>query len=311
MATPYARLNKTQIGQLIGSFMEAPILSFDLLSGGSENTNYLVRTDLEEYVLVICEQKSLEQAAELASFLLYLETQGFQTSRIISTISGESVVTFQGKPVMLRSFLKGRIRKDLSPMLLKTIGSQLGRLHKIEAPEYLPRQLDYGQQAFHKVSEYAAGSAFEKWLQDVLCYLKPYLQQDLPRCLIHSDLFWNNVIITEDRQAMIMDFEEATYYYRIYDLGMAFIGCCSDQESVSRAKITAFMDGYSTEIQLSQQELDALQAFTIYAGASMTFWRHRNFNFVKPDPARYDHYLGLKVLVDGLMNKQEEFSAFF
>ena len=58
------------------------------------------------------------------------------------------------------------------------------------------------------------------------------------------------------------------------------------------------MKGYCREIQLLDIELNALQAFTVYAGAAMTFWRHQNFNYIKPDPKLSNHYLDLQVLSD-------------
>jgi hypothetical protein len=49
-----------------------------------------------------------------------------------------------------------------------------------------------------------------------------------------------------------------------------------------------------------------MKAFTIYAGASMTFWRHQNFNYVKPNIKMSNHYLGLKVLVDDIVKQSDD-----
>jgi Ser/Thr protein kinase RdoA (MazF antagonist) len=58
------------------------------------------------------------------------------------------------------------------------------------------------------------------------------------------------------------------------------------------------LKGYGQEIKLLDLELNALQAFTVYAGAAMTFWRHKNFNYTRPDSKLSNHYMGLKVLAD-------------
>ena len=130
---------------------------------------------------------------------------------------------------------------------------------------------------------------------------------DLPKAFIHSDLFWSNIIIQADGPAIfIMDFEEATYYYRVFDIGMTIIGICAEGKEINLEKAQHLLRGYQSETTLSSQELEALRAFTVYAGTAMTFWRHRNFNYVKPDPAMFDHYLGLKVLVDFMMEQDAD-----
>ena len=72
-------------------------------------------------------------------------------------------------------------------------------------------------------------------------------------------------------------------------------------------KIKSLLDGYQSEIKLSEEEINSLKAFTIYAGASMTFWRYHNFNYVKPNINMSTHYMGLKVLVDDIVNKADDF----
>lgn len=132
-------------------------------------------------------------------------------------------------------------------------------------------------------------------------FIKGNIQKDLPKALIHADIFSDNVIIGEDDSSVvIIDFEESAYYYRIFDIGMMIIGTCAEGSLINLDKVGYMLKGYQREIKLLDAETKALQAFTVYAGAAMTFWRHYNFNYVKPDPKLSNHYLGLKVLVDDI-----------
>ena len=79
---------------------------------------------------------------------------------------------------------------------------------------------------------------------------------------------------------------------------MTIIGICAEESIINLEKAGYILKGYKQEIDLLDKEIDALQAFTVYAGAAMTFWRHINFNYTKPDPKLSDHYLGLKILTD-------------
>jgi len=295
----YTSLTTNEIEAILAKKNINNISSFKLLYGGSENTNYLINAKNDKYVLTICEQKSENKARELAHLLEHLEKHDFETSKIIRNTNNEAVTLWKGRPILLKKFIEGKNLKDLPYQLIELIGRELGKLHKIEAPEYLPKQLGYGKEQFGNVEKYAANSSFDVWLKEKLKYVSPYFSSNLPKAFIHSDVFWDNVIISEDESSIvIMDFEDSAYYYRVFDIGMMIIGICGEGKTVNFEKARYILKGYLQEIQLLDIEINALQAFTVYAGASMTFWRHINFNYTKPDSNLSNHYLGLKVLTD-------------
>ena len=55
-------LNEIEIREILAKFDIHNISSFELLGGGSENTNYLVKSDNRKYVLCIFEQKTEKNA---------------------------------------------------------------------------------------------------------------------------------------------------------------------------------------------------------------------------------------------------------
>lgn len=295
----YTSLTMHEVEAILANFSIKNINSFKVLSGGSENTNYVINVENDKYVLTICEQKSDKKARELAHLLEHLEKHHFETSKIIRNKRNEAVIVWRGKPIMVKKFIDGRIIKDLPHHLIELIGRELGKLHKIEVPEYLPQQISIGKEQFVNVKKYAANSLFDIWLKAKLDYVSPYFSSNLPKAFIHGDVFCDNVIISEDESTVtIMDFEESAYYYRVFDIGMMIIGICGEGKTVNLEKASYLLKGYGQEIQLLDIEINALQAFTVYAGAAMTFWRHLNFNYTKPDSKLSNHYLGLKVLTD-------------
>ena len=288
-----------EIEDILANVSIKDISSFKVLSGGSENTNYLINAKNDKYVLTICEQKSDKKARELAHLLEHLEKHDFESSKIIRNTNNEPVTFWKGRPIIIKKFIEGKNLKDLPHHLIELIGRELGKLHKIEVPEYLPKQVGFGKEQFVNVEKYAANSLFAIWLKKKLKYVSPYFSSNLPKAFIHSDVFWDNVIISEDESSItIMDFEDSAYYYRVFDIGMMIIGICGEGKTVNFEKARYILKGYRQEIQLLDIELNALQAFTVYAGAAMTFWRHLNFNYTKPYSKLSNHYLGLKVLTD-------------
>ncbi len=251
----------------------------------------------EKLVVTICELKTEKNATELAQLLEHLAHNNFETSTLLKTQDNEVLTLWQEKPVMVKSFVEGTIIDNLPNHLITLIGSQLGKLHKIEAPKYLQNHANFGKQEFCNVKKYAANSSFDTWLMDNLEYIQPFISSKLPQGLIHADVFSNNVIVNElEDTVVIMDFEEAVKYYRVYDIGMTIIGICGEGNTINFEKVSALLKGYQKELTLLDIEINALQAFTVYAGSAMTFWRHSHFNFIKPDPNFYDHYKGLQVI---------------
>lgn len=303
----YSVLKEADIIKIIKPYDIETIDSFTLLSGGSENTNYKILSETGKFVLTICEQKTLDDAMNLAHLLEHLAKYDFETSKVVHSVSSELVSTWNGKPVMLKIFLDGEIIEDLPHPIVENVGFKMGELHRITPPSYLPKKLSYGQEYFHEAGQYAPNSIFSKWLSEIHSYVLPYFSNDLPKALIHSDIFYSNVIVCQnDQSACIMDFEEAANYYRIFDIGMTIVGLCSEMDKVNLEKMGCLLKGYQQIIELEDAEKKSLQSFTVYAAAAMTFWRHRNFNHTNPDPKMFDHYLELKVIADFLKNLPEE-----
>jgi len=295
----YTSLARQEIEAISANFALKNVSFFELLGGGSENSNYLIYAESGKYVLTICEQKTEEQAVILAHLLEHLEKNHFKTSRLIRNMDKEPLTLWKDKPIMLKEYVDGKILNDLPFHCLELAGRELGKLHKVDAPLYLPRQLNYGKEQFVHVERYASNSVFANWLKEKLEYISSYLLMDLPKSFIHSDVFSDNVIVDEEENSVvIVDFEESAYYYRVFDIGMMIIGTCGEGKTVNLEKVKYLLKGYSREIQLLDIEENALQAFTVYAGAAMTFWRFMNFNYTRPDSRLSEHYLGLKVLAD-------------
>jgi len=302
--TYYTALNEGDIQIILNYYTNDKVRSFKVLSGGSENTNYLVNTENQDFVLTVCEQKSLEEAKNLACLLEYLHDNNFATSKVQKTKSERFIEIWNDKPIMLKQFIKGHIIQDFPDNLLFYLGKELAKLHQIKAPNYIPQTLNYGNiNRFDEVKSYAPGSYFYTWIKDTKRYIEKHISADLPKTLIHSDIFSSNVIVDKElKHATIMDFEEACHYYRVFDIGMMIVGTCSDQKTINLNKLTFLLDGYQQESTLLEIEKKALKAFTVYAAATTAFWRHHNFNYVNIIPEKKDHYMEMKLLADAVMN---------
>ncbi|OJJ20840.1 hypothetical protein BKI52_09670 [marine bacterium AO1-C] len=297
----YTILQKTAIQAILSRYGIATVTDWKLLEGGSANTNYWISTPEAQLVLTICEAKNAQQTQELAGLLEYLHQAGFSTSKVIRNLSQQLVEFWEGKPVILKEYLIGQVMESLPSHLLESVGQQLGKLHLLAAPDYVPKTIDYGLEAFAEMETYAPNSVFYIWLKEIQQYVSEYNLPNLPKALIHSDLFYNNIIVDAvQSKAIIMDFEEASDYYRVFDLGMTITGVCSQSTEVDLAQVKHLLLGYQQVIQLLDVEIEALQAFIVYAAAATAFWRYRQYHVLNPEPAMQNHYLLMKNLADSV-----------
>lgn len=266
---------------------------------GQENSNFHLVTNVGEYVLTICENKSQAEADRLVDILEYLATHGFYTTQIVRTKDGATQTEWEGKPVLLKTYLAGGVHDPLHPGEHELLGRALGRLHQVPPPSFLPTELNYGWQTFQPMRQaFGKDHPFLDWLDDFTNYLKPYLQGELARTLVHGDIFADNVIMDPVRGPIIMDFEEATVYYRLFDVGMTIVGACRAGGNINPAAREALVRGYREVISLSPDEVRALPAFINYAAAAMASWRFWQFNVVQPEAGKQEHYRELQDLVD-------------
>ena len=99
----YTVLDLQQISSILADYTSEKVSSVKILSGGSENSNYLVITDSNKYVLTICEQKTEDEAQKLADLLEHLKTNGFETSRLIRTKENNTIAIYQDNPFLLKN----------------------------------------------------------------------------------------------------------------------------------------------------------------------------------------------------------------
>lgn len=309
----YTFLTKADIQSILTPYGIKNVLSYKVLSGGWVNTNYKVKTQTQDFVLTVSEQKSLQKAELLASFLVYLEHNNFSTSKIVKSLKGTLTTVWNQKPILLKEFIAGDVIEDLSENLLTYLGGELAKLHGIEPPDYLPKRVSYGMEHFDEIKVYAPDSPFYIWLKALRKLIEGLISSGLPKTLVHGDIFFNNVIVSKDRKrATIMDFEDACHYYRVFDIGMMLIGTCSEGETLSLHKAGHILKGYQQKIELLDSEIAALQGFTAYGAGATAFWRHQNFNYVHADASMKDHYLALKNLADNVLNiHSDQFRTIF
>ena len=234
----------------------------------------------------------------LVGLLGHLAAHGFSTTRVVGAVDGGPVTEHRGKPVFVKRYLEGSPPATMTPAMLYRLGRQIARLHRVEAPKYLPNGFAYGLSSFDEIIASGADSGYRRWLNAKKAYLEQAIVPDLPHGLIHGDIFDDNTLFAGDRLVAIIDFEEACRYYRVFDLGMCVVGTCRTAGMVDLEKTRSLVNGYRSIGRLEPAEKEQLQAFVIYGAVATSFWRFRQYHLIVPDSTDRETYRSMNAIAD-------------
>jgi homoserine kinase type II len=254
-------------------------------ANGIENSNYFVTTrsaqGQREYVLTIIEQPSnagdayVEMMDELAA-------SGLPVAPPIRNIHGLPVDEVDGKPAILQTRLPGKHVYNPTNKQVCALARCAARMHQamrssaLGLPNY-PRDGLW----LAETSSVAPGhipyndlNLLQTSVQQVHSLLRREDVEELPRGMIHGDLFRDNVLFNEHGLAGVIDFHHASNGYLIYDLAvMANDWCCDATGQMDPERTLAMLQAYHQIRPLVREELWYFSAFTLYA--ALTFWLSR------------------------------------
>ncbi len=294
--TPLTDRDIQYIAQSYGIVVE----SATLIQGGSANSSYLLKTSRGLLVATINETSSWESVSRLAKVLVFLAEHGLNTTRPVASLKGEFALRLGKKPVMLKTYLPGRVPDSMSRRKLNLIGTEMARLHGLPPPAFLPPEPSIGRTAFSAVIESGLNPEFEAWLARIARNLEEDIPVGLPTSLIHADLFPDNTLFSAETLVALIDFEGASLYFCVFDVGMAIVGLCAEGGAVVLENARWFLEGYQSLRPLDAAERNALQLFVVYAAAATAFWRFREYNMVLPGHERSEKYREMVRLADGI-----------
>lgn len=282
MAT-YTHLTQNDIQQIADNY-NLKVTQFEPINGGNGNSSFKLTTQRGKYVLTVCDDKTFDEVSVMGKLLLLLQQNNFPCTRVIPSQNKDLITLYTDKPVMLKRYIEGRVFEYLRPEMLVQLGAETARLHQIPAPDYLPTDHPYGRAHFAQVIGLNIDVKYEFWLKKQIDELEQKIPPNLPRALIHGDLFFDNLLFEETKFNAIIDFEEACNYYMVFELGMAIVGSCVDHDSsINLEKACALLKGYQQIRPLEQREKETLQMFVQYAAIATSYWRFDKYNIDCPD----------------------------
>src|SRR5262245_5598544 len=281
----YTTLSKTEVADIVEDYGLVKLSALTAIAEGSVNSNFCLETQRGRFLLRIDEVTGELDVKRELDLLLYLRKHGFQCPQPVTDRKGRLYRESRGKCLSLYRWLDGQVvRPDrLTSPRLENVGRALADLHLIgkSYKKGIENRFTYERvsQLYAEVREQLP-PYFRKMvrtLDDEVAYLQHYLENKLPRGVIHGDLFHDNLLFKGEKLVAILDFEAACRGKFIFDLATAVNALCFDGERYVLKRFEALITGYESLRPLSLAEWDAFPNELRLSAFRFTVTRLRDF----------------------------------
>jgi homoserine kinase type II len=289
----YTQLGAEQLAVLIDHFDVGQLVMAKGIAEGVSNSNWLVETTGKDgagarFILTMYEYRiELEDLPFFLSLLDHLAAQGCPVPRTIHDRSGALYRMMGQKAVALIEYLPGVSLSEPTAGQARAVGRALAQMHLATAsfPQSRANGMDLAEwQSLAAECGHEGLAAIDPALADQVERELPLLAAswpaDLPRGVIHADLFPDNVLMLGDKVTGLIDFYFACTDLLAYDVAVTHAAWCFDNagRTFNPAISAALLAGYESARPLSPAERAALPLLA--RGAAMRFTMSRAYDWI-------------------------------
>ncbi len=277
----YTIIETHELQSFLSNYNVGDLVDFEGISDGIENTNYFVNTDKGRFVLTIFEQHTFEEMQYYLNLMHHLADHKVPSANPVADNSGQYLSHFKNKPIALVERLNGGSISDTTVDHCRQLGEAMGKMHSAGL-SYSSRQTNPRGPAWcHHTAQrlmQKLDADDQQMLEIEVEFQKQQRHADMPRGVIHADLFRDNALwVTDDEPdtfSGIIDFYYSCDDVLLYDLAVtANDWCVNDDFSLNQDKVTALLTGYNNYRTLAENEQQYWPAM-LRAGA-LRFWLSR------------------------------------
>jgi homoserine kinase type II len=298
----YTAIDDASLDAFLAEYEIGRAVSLQGITEGVENSNFLLITERGRFILTLYERRV--EPADLPFFLGlmdHLAAKGVPCPTPVHGRDGEALRHLCGRPAAVVSFLEGISPRRVHPPHCAALGRALARLHLAGASFTMARPNALSVGGWRALFEDCRAGAdrvldgLEAEIDQELAQLEHAWPGDLPRGIIHADLFPDNAFFQGDRLTGIIDFYFACSDLIAYDLAVCLNAWCFEPDGAFNiTKARQMLAAYRAEREFTPSELEALPLLA--RGAALRFlltrlfdWQHRvEGALVRPkDPLEY------------------------
>lgn len=316
----YTTIERDELEQFLSHYNVGELKDFRGISDGIENTNYFVDTLKDgvmlRFVLTIFEHHDFQEMQYYLNLMHHLADHQVPSANPVADNDGHYLRMFGDKPIALVERLAGGSIVETTVSHCQQIGEAMGKMHaaglSFEAHQPNPR----GPAWFAKTANALQVKLPAEELQLLnaeMDFQKANRNVDLPRGVVHADLFRDNSLWDGDQLSGIIDFYYACDDALLYDVAVTVNDwCCRDDFSLDKAKVLALINGYHQyrPLQPMEQQYWPLMLRT----GALRFWLSRLYDKHFPRPGELVHTKNpdvFKAILSDRIARQAEYQTYW
>lgn len=269
-------LSKKEATEVLSSYNLGKIKSIKRLTKGYSNENYKVKTTTRKvlYRTFVYNDKA-EIKYELA-LLRFLKKKKFPAAYPIANNANRYISKSKHGKVVIYEFIPGN-EPTPSKKVVKEIGTALGRLNSFKKWKKYQRKNPIGFDFCALLIEQFDTASHQypkifKHFKVQSTHLKSLATADLPKGLIHADIFTDNTIFKKKKLQAILDFEEACTDVLMIEIGVAINGFCFKNDKLDLSLVKAFLTAYEKQRPMTKEEKILLPKFIQWGTHAILGW---------------------------------------
>lgn len=279
--------------------LEVFLASYDLgqthvfkgIAEGVSNSNYYLQASKGAYILTLYEKRvETKDLPFYLGLMEHLARAGIRCPTPVRSNDGHVTGPLNGRPAAILTFLDGVSLRRPTPEHCAKTGSALAELHEAGNGFSGHRANALGLEGWKQLAADCSAKAetvadgLGSLIDDELSVLSARWPADLPRGVIHADLFPDNVLFVDNEVSGLIDFYFACRDALAYDLAVTLNAWCFEPDgSFNVTKGQALIAGYQAKRRLQPAERAAMPLLS--RGAALRFLLTRLYDWLNPDPA--------------------------
>ena len=285
----YTKLSENNLKDFFSKYNLGKLLKFQGIQEGIENSNYFVKTDSGKFILTVYEKRVEEK--DLPFFMGLMKNifnENFPSPEPIINKNGNYITEIFGKKAAVVSFLEGASKKNLTPGNCHEVGIYTAKLHMITKNLNIKRtnrlSVNSWRLIYRKIQRDCSKiyPDLTKIIERNLEVIEDKWPKNIPRGIIHADLFPDNIFFKGSKLTGIIDFYFSCYDFYALEIAICLNALCfegkNENLSFNVTKAKKFIDGYSSIRKLAEEEKESLKI--LCHGAAMRFLLTRVFDYL-------------------------------
>jgi len=254
----YTTVSEQALRQFLSDYTVGELVNLTGISDGIENTNYFVETTQGQYVLTLFEALTAEELPFFLNLMAHLNEHQVPSAHPIADKNKHYLKILCDKPTALVQRLTGKSVTEPNTAQCAALGKALGHAHVATQDFTGQRANQRGPHWWQQTAQHLMpklNSNEKELLDDELIFQTEHRNNNLPRGVIHADLFRDNALFDGNTLTGIIDFYYACNDVLLYDVAVAANDWCSNHDgSLHEQHMHSFLHAYQQERPLNDNE---------------------------------------------------------